>query len=508
MGQKYTTTQSFLHQTLLLADSHESRVAILRIVDWNNFDSYRLGSAAVAVGMQRAYMQHQHPLTTVALLNDPALFNEALAQADASSQDPIYIDHKNSHVSMSDWVKSGALTQIFALGSLDICKSFVNTLLKRLPLTSSIQVNNDDAQNPWKSLARHNAHENARSLAGKIKLLDQFARAKHRNQFGAASSTLSADGTGRLNATDKRVRQGIHANSLLWAAKEGNMAMVDALLDMDHHTIYMSTVQKSIHGGHYDIARKLLSHPRGEADLSQRKTIANDTAISSGIVFMPTLSFGSIQNSLSSLGYQVKTNLDHAKRHQNSVSDVCMSLLRLTQCFSAAQIKDRAKDMPGGEHGTYDAEMFPALLMLGEEDADKALSIVLSRHPDGALGALPGVFEIGQALEQVPESPWLEKTLQRIGTLGPDNLAAYLKKLGESLQRGLTSNTPMPLVEYAALKHIWSRLEDKSPRSLPMWIEDQIDRMFLTPEAKAEIEKRLLNQQSPVLSHSKRTPRL
>lgn len=491
-----------------MANSHESRVAILRIVDWNNFDSYRLGSAASTGGMQRAYMQRQHPLTTVALLNDPALFNEALAQADATSQTPIYIDHKNSTVAMSDWVKSGALTQIFTLGSLENCKSFTTMLLKRLPLTATLQFIQDDAQNPWKSLARHALHEDKRSISGKIKLLDQIFLAMHRKQFGQPSSTQSPNGAGRLNAFDKRARQGAHANSLLWAAQEGNQAMVDALLDMDYHTIYMSTVQKAIHGGHYDIAHKLLYHAKGEADLSQRKTIANDTAISSGIVFQPTLSFGSIQNSLSSLGYQVKMNPDHAKRHQDAVADVCMSLIRLTQSFSAEQIKDRAKDMPMGEHNTYDGEMFPALLMLGEEDTDKALSIVLSRHPDGPLGALPGVFEIGRALDQAPGSPWLEKTLQRIGALGPDQRSTYLKKLGGSFQRGLTANSPMPAVEYAALKCIWSRLEDRAPMPLNLWIEEQLDCMFLTPEAKSDIEKRLLDQQSPTLSHAKRSPRL
>lgn len=478
---------SFLGQMLAMTSSHESRCAIVRAVDWNAPDTYRGPEYKGALSDQyNATIHYLHPLSTVILLGDRALFKEALAQANATSDSAIYLSGHTAP--LSDWTAWGVLETALMAGSPEMVEDLTHTLLGRARLTQSIDINLSSRRqgrlDPWQALARGKGVTAGTDYKKKIKLIDQYIRAQYRSFYNGAGKPQPADGSGPLSAREKRLRGQHHTYALEMAAKAGNSELVQTLLEMGHARASLKAISGALAVSPL-LAKTILDHPNGEAHLATLPSQGSAAARGQDITN---------QIEMKALIETMKTLADVASRDESEYREAAYST-----CVSLVRLLGRFPPYAEGKNQTladrFGTILLPALLLLDMPDAQMAMD-TFKAHNALDTTTLPrlGDWEI---MSKRPECAWTVlagKTLFDCTTIKqtPNSYAEHL-----ALQAMMQwAEGKDPRISIGSLRLAWQALQGHAEMDpLPSIIATaraSMDHSRMTDEALSNIERGVL----------------
>lgn len=528
---------TFLHQALSLVQDAATRTALLEAIDFDAPDTRRTLGYDRGDGLIQADLAHIHPLSTIAGLGDEDLFTQALARAHATSTRPIALGARRQIREMSDWVDSGVLDTVSALGTPTMLQQLLQVLRERSRLSRGLRPQAEHGEaDPWQAMAKHATPDTSpEAYIKKLQLLDRYERACSRSQQGYTErqQVPPQDGTGRLSVWEKRQRATRHTHALASAAHHGNATLVQALLQMGHAHITPLAVAEALRSGGADVAETMLSHPKGLASMLQLEPTVIEKDRWSRWRDPNTLEAGEVLDLCAALGDCVQQwqQVEPEKVPEGVVDlqlaaadRVLPAVLKLLGRFSAEQLLKAQASQPSLAAPVR--SLAPVLERLDEASCiqvDRALS---SNHPCApktvfatmkALRTLPTLKEWSAWLPEA-SAPWARHQLHKLRTLTKSETAQYrdsllaneLVKFWEKTPNSWNNKDPI-VPEYDEVKtlvHLWPHLPGLHVSVLGVWLDSVAKRVSSSPEHCAELSDRLLECQVAPAKGASRAPRL
>ena len=405
-----------------------------------------------------------HPLSTVAMLGDDALFETALALADHRSDREIWFSDERQTKTLARWEQTGVLETVAARGSVKMLQALLPVLQRRHGRIGEMG-------KVWDAVAQHSDQgRGEKTYARILSLLTRAQRAEHRAHYRfIGRSEPPANGGGPLTVMEKRWRRISYTAALESAATAGNAEMLKAILASRHAQVTWKTLKAALDpsSGSLDLAQQLLEN-LPETSVSQSNSLfANE-----------------IFEAMQALGQSVarweqvdpKWPKEWAGLQLTVVPALVMGLLqRWNDLGPAAQeawrLARKSKNQPGPA-----LKLAPALVRLENMAQARTASAILWPESGNRdfIDILPSLEE-WQAIGSHQESPWWALRAEQVAQMTASQVSDYLDLLGlEAMGRwrpDANMSAPRAEADILRLGWLWERWGDAAPKTLVAWVD-------------------------------------